>query len=197
MQLDCNNPQIRDLRCPRNSASGDVATPPEQAHTFGFSGWHFFDVVSDAARSAVNWALPKLEVATGKVKSLLPAAKVASRGLPLVGVVGETMHVITPYQNAREDFAEGKLSLAEFAGLTTTYGVYAFSGLGGFITAGIKEAATHALLAEGSLDARYIPHTLTQELAHVWGKPSLWEAQDMSPLPTPRASHPQAPWLVD
>lgn len=166
MVPDCNNPHLRDFRCPRDSVSGDVTTPPESSHPFGFSGWHFFDVASDVLRSGVNWVMPKLESAAGKAKALLPAARIASRTLPVIGVVGETMHVVTPYQNARADFAEGKLSFWQFAGLTTSYGVYALSGLGGLLTASIKEVATQALVRSDTLDTRYIPHTLWQELKH-------------------------------
>jgi len=175
----CNDPSIRDFRCPPTSAAGHISTPPEHhhepenEHLFGFKYWHFFDIASDAARSAARITHGRaLQLAEGTdraasiARKALPALRFGTRALPVVGVVGELMHVATPFAHARDDWSEGKISAWKFGGLCALYGAYTITGLGGFLTAGIKEGLTNAAQHWDWMDQRYIPHSLYQEFQH-------------------------------
>lgn len=145
----------------------------ENEHLFGFKYWHFFDIISDVARSSATLIHKHLQPVAegssrhaGMASRALPAVKVATRALPVVGVVGELMHVATPFEHARDDWRDGKISSLKFGGLCALYGVYTVTGLGGFLTAGIKEGLTNAAQHWNWMDDRYVPHSLYQEFQH-------------------------------
>lgn len=143
-------------------------------HPLGFPYWHFFDLGSDALRSAMRPVNRLLEraatadtAALGRAAArLLPVTTHLMRVLPVVGLAGETVHVYTPFMRAREDWQQGRLSNEKFGMLCAIYSAYAITGLGGVLTAGAKEGITYLVQRNALLEERYIPHTLFRELQH-------------------------------
>lgn len=134
-------------------------------HLFGFKYWHFFDIASDATRAAVKTAV-RLSEKLAPTAKWLPYVKTAGSVLPVVGVIGETIHVAGPWENAYHDWQQNKISNAEFAGLSAFYTGYAGSGYLGFASVVVKEALMTGVQKETAISKRYIPHTLSQELQH-------------------------------
>lgn len=146
----------------------------ENEHLGGFAGWHFFDIGSDILRSSMRPLNRMLErfsamepARWGRMSGVLASVTShAMRILPVVGLIGETAHVYTPFQNAHKDWQNGILSNEKYAGLCAIYTAYALTGLGGLLTSGAKEGITYMVQKHGLIEDRYIPHTLYKELQH-------------------------------
>ena len=158
-----------------------IAEHGSEEHLFGFKYWHFFDIASDTVRAAIKPIMHYGEKLAPMAK-WLPYAKTAGRTLPIVGIVGETIHVLGPWENAYHDWKQGTLSNEKFAELSAFYTAYAGSGYFGFASVVAKEALITGIQKETAMPTRYIPHTLSQELQHggVTDKNISQEAWDFS-----------------
>lgn len=152
-----------------------------QEHVFGFKYWHFFDLGTDVVRSAlkpVNAALQSVANTHPErwAPKLLPMTKLLARSLPFVGVLGEGMHVFSPFRQAKQDWQEQRIGTLKFSGLCALYAVYTITGMGGIATVGVKEGLTYLVERQGWMEKRYIPHTLYKEFKHAGILPD--DAQD-------------------